>query len=222
LEEKRKKNEPLNKEALEKMKKIYNADSFMNNNEIKEKLKSNPELGLIGMDPKAILAKHQNDFTQFLLRNLTLDELRAIRASLPKFRNDQKRQQDWVEILEAKIDQMALNPPAAATPKAPKAATLKIKVKPPLPSAGGAGAAAGGGGLFAELLAKRKALGDNGVETSGDAPPPPKTPKKEDSPTPSKPGTIKLAPNRSPLNGPPPPLAPGKAPPPPPPPPPFI
>lgn len=60
------------------------------NEEIKDKAMKNPELTLIGMDPKMILAKHQNDFQQYMLRNLSLDELRAIRASLPKFRGDQK------------------------------------------------------------------------------------------------------------------------------------
>jgi len=177
LEEKRKKNEPLNKEALERMKKIYNPDSLANNNEIKEKVKINPELGLIGLDPKAILAKHQNDFIQYLLRNLELDEMRAIRASLPKFRNDQKKQIEFCESLEAKIDQWVLRPP---TPAPPKTATLKkFKPKPAAP-------AAGGGGIFAELLAKRKLLE---TEEGVDADPIEKA--KE-----AKPGTIKLAPSK--------------------------
>lgn len=31
---------------------------------LKDKVQKNPELTLIGMDPKAILSKHQNDFQQ--------------------------------------------------------------------------------------------------------------------------------------------------------------
>jgi len=133
LEERRKKNEPLNKEALERMKKIYNPDSLANNNEIKEKVRINPELGLIGLDPKAILAKHQDDFIQYSLRNLELDEMRAIRASLPKFRKDQKKQIEFCESLEDKIDQWVLRPPTPAA--APKRATLKFKPKPAPPGA---------------------------------------------------------------------------------------
>lgn len=90
LEEKRRINEPLNKAALEKMLKVYTAEALRENEEIKDKVMKNPELSLIGMDPKMIIAKHQNDFQQYMLRNLSLDELRAIRASLPKFRSDQK------------------------------------------------------------------------------------------------------------------------------------
>lgn len=78
---------------------------------IKERVQKNPEILLIGMDAKAILAKHQNDFQQYLLRNLTLEELRAVRASCPKFRNDQKRQLDWLENLEQKIEQVSKDPP---------------------------------------------------------------------------------------------------------------
>eukprot|EP00026_Physarum_polycephalum_P020771 Phypoly_transcript_23572.p1 GENE.Phypoly_transcript_23572~~Phypoly_transcript_23572.p1 ORF type:complete len:156 (+),score=31.36 Phypoly_transcript_23572:62-469(+) len=81
------------------------------------------------MDPKAILAKHQNDFQQYQLNKLDLDELRAVRACLPKFRNDQTKQNDWVENLELKIEIYASNPPvkkdivrkAASKFKKPKA-----------------------------------------------------------------------------------------------------
>lgn len=81
-----------------------------------------------------------------MLRNLTLDELRAVRASLPKFRNDQKRyfnhyyfyflrkiynylinyirQIDWVESLESKIELVSKEPPKKP-PAVKKAPALK-------------------------------------------------------------------------------------------------
>lgn len=34
---------------------------------LRDKVLKNPELSLIGLDPKAILAKHQNDFSQVSL-----------------------------------------------------------------------------------------------------------------------------------------------------------
>jgi len=164
------------------------------------------------MDSKAILSKHQNDFSQYLLRNLEHDELRAIRGALPKFRNDQKRQLDWVESLESKIDQSANAP---KKPPPPKLAAPKFKPKPASKAVG-----APPGDMFAELLAKRKKLGSDGAEE--EAP----EPKKEEV----KVGTLKLAKSPS-IKGntsqtsstpaPKPPLAP-KPPPPPPPPPAFL
>eukprot|EP00026_Physarum_polycephalum_P003126 Phypoly_transcript_03135.p1 GENE.Phypoly_transcript_03135~~Phypoly_transcript_03135.p1 ORF type:complete len:786 (+),score=197.39 Phypoly_transcript_03135:146-2503(+) len=145
LEERRRKNEPLNKAALEKMIRVYTPEAIRDNPDIKERVKQNPELTLIGMDPKIILAKHQNDFQQYMLRNLTMDELRAVRASLPKFRNDQKRQTDWVETLENKIETVAKSPPKPPTKKAP---AIKIKTKPP----------GEGGDFLSELMKKRKQI----------------------------------------------------------------
>jgi hypothetical protein len=61
-EEKRKINEPLNRAAWEEMVRIYSRENLKNNPEIRDKVKQNPELTLICMDPKAISAKHQGDF----------------------------------------------------------------------------------------------------------------------------------------------------------------
>jgi len=124
IEEKRKLNEPLNKEARDRLLHIYTPENIQNDPELKEKVHKNPELTLICLDAKVILSKHQNDFQQYLLRNLDLDELRAIRASLPKFRNDQKRQLDWVDSLEDKIEQLAKNP--IQKPPPPKPAAKKV------------------------------------------------------------------------------------------------
>jgi hypothetical protein len=60
-----------------------------------------------------------------MLRNLSMDELRAIRASLPKFRNDQKRQVDWADALENKIEATVKNPPK---PPAKKAPAIKVNI----------------------------------------------------------------------------------------------
>jgi len=135
---------------------------------------------LIGMDPKAILAKHQNDFSQYLIRITEIDELRAIRASLPKFRNDQKRQLEWVEILENKIDQVSKAPPKKpAPPKAPSAKTWKPKAPPK---------GAPPVDMFAELLAKRNKLDEDGNPEERK----PEPEKKE-----SAPSKIKLAPMKN-------------------------
>jgi len=149
LEEKRKLNEPLNRDALDRMLKVYTPDNARNDPIIKDKINKNPELVLIGMDPKAILAKHQNDFSQFLLRLSDIDDLRAIRASLPKFRNDQKRQLEWVEILESKIEQVTKAPPKKPAPPKPMAPKWKAKAPPKgvKPT-----------DMFAELLAKKKGV----------------------------------------------------------------
>lgn len=83
--------------------------------------------------------------------------MRAIRAILPKWRSDQKRQQEWQDALENKIEAIAKNipKPKPVAPK-PKAAP---KPKPaPKPAAAAAGGDAKPGDLFAELLAKRKRL----------------------------------------------------------------
>ncbi|EGC34163.1 hypothetical protein DICPUDRAFT_35564 [Dictyostelium purpureum] len=109
-DEKRRLNEPLNQKALQKLIPIYsNIDKQPL--DIREKVKDNPELSLIGMDPKAILSKHQNDFQYYLLRSINLEELRAIRASLPKWRSDQKKQTEWTISLEEKIDQISKQQP---------------------------------------------------------------------------------------------------------------
>jgi len=179
-EAKRKANEPLNKAALEKMILIYNAENVRNDVALRDKVLKNPELSLIGLDPKAILSKHQNDFSQYLLRLSDLDELRAIRASLPKFRGDQKRQLEWVEILENKIDEMAKAPPKKpAPPKPPSAKTWKPKPVAATPAAD-ASAPPPTSNMFAELLAKRKKIdvADDGAPipaTAKSLPPPART-----------------------------------------------
>jgi len=147
IEERRRVNEPLNKASLEKMVKIYNLENIKNDGVLKDKILKNPELALIGLDSKAILSKHQNDFQQYLLRNLEIDELRAIRASLPKFRNDQKRQIEWVEFLENKIEETAKGNPGLP-PRPPSIRT--VLWRPKTSSIPGSG-----GDMFSELLKKR-------------------------------------------------------------------
>jgi len=150
-EEKRRINEPLNRAAWEKLIHIYSRENIKNDPAIRDKIRQNPELTLICMDPKAISAKHMGDFQMYTLNNLTEDEMRAIRAILPKWRSDQKRQADWTDVLENKIDQIAKNPKKEkAPPKPPAKKAVALKAKRP--------AAAPTGDVFAELLAKRKRL----------------------------------------------------------------
>jgi len=154
-EEKRRINDPLNKKALEKMLDRFSDKAITGSTEIQERVKEHPELALIGMDPRAILSKHQNDFQVYLLRGLETDELRAIMASLPKFRGDQKRQIDWVAVLEAKIEHQAKED--ADPTKQKPAPPPKKKLLPPKP--GGKKAPpkkAPVGDVFAELLARKR------------------------------------------------------------------
>jgi len=153
-EEKRRINEPLNRAAWEKLIHVYSRENIKNDPSIRDKIRQNPELTLICMDPKAIGAKHQGDFQMYTLNNLNEDEMRAIRAILPKWRSDQKRQADWTDALENKIDAIAKNPKKEkAPPKPPTAKVAKIAVKAKKPAA-----SAPTGDVFAELLAKRKRL----------------------------------------------------------------
>ncbi|KYQ93727.1 hypothetical protein DLAC_05116, partial [Tieghemostelium lacteum] len=163
-EEKRKVNEPLNQKALQKLLSVYTTANIEKSQELKDKIKENPELLLIGMDPKLISSKHQNDFQQYYLRSCNIEELRAIRASLPKWRPDQKKQQDWTQTLEDKIEQLSkkpqiqkpkstLNlkkPPSNPNSKYKPSQTLPLKKQLPTSSNNN-----GGNPLFSELLKKR-------------------------------------------------------------------
>jgi hypothetical protein len=147
-EEKRLANEKLNKAALERVKAALRS---MTPEQLKQRLTDNPELKLVLMEPNAILKMHQNDFKNFAMRGLSIDEVRALRGCVPTFRKDQRVQVDWVDSLEAKIDEMAANavkPPPAKPKKEPKSSAKKWKK--PLQ-----GAAAKAGDIFAELLARK-------------------------------------------------------------------
>jgi hypothetical protein len=61
-EERRKRNEPLNKAALEKMKGVYSTENVKKDPKLLQRLTENPELRLIFLDSEAILKMHQNDF----------------------------------------------------------------------------------------------------------------------------------------------------------------
>lgn len=157
-EEKRRINEPLNRAAWEAMIRVYSRENIKHDPEIRDKLKHNPELGLISMDPRAISAKHQGDFQMYTLNNLSMDEMRAIRAILPKWRSDQRRQQDWQDALENKIEQMVKNPPKErkVAPPPPQAPSDEAGPSKPLNKKKPTVAAPPSGDVFAELLAKRK------------------------------------------------------------------
>lgn len=156
-EEKRKFNEPLNRAAWETMIHVYSKENIMNKPEIRDKLKQNPELGLICMDPRAISAKHQGDFQMYTLNNLSMEEMRAIRAILPKWRSDQRRQQEWQDALENKIDAAQKSKDGGKEKPAPRPPAAKPSA-PKVKKAAAAAAAAPTGDVFAELLARRKRL----------------------------------------------------------------
>jgi len=164
--EKRAKHEPLNKEALKKMKQIYNPQNVKTNPELLQKIGENPELRFLFMEPDTILKLHTSDFKAFSLRGLALEELRAIRACMPNFRKDQKVQQDWVDGLDEKIENMSSAPPASPKPNKPAKA-----IKLPKPKKG-----AVAGDVFAELLAHKNKLTPVGNRGGGDDDDGPRTP----------------------------------------------
>jgi len=77
---------------------------------MQDRIRQHPALSLVGMPLSQILGKHQNDFNQFLLGDLELYELRAIRAALPQFRRDQRRQAEFTDSLELKIEELSKTP----------------------------------------------------------------------------------------------------------------
>lgn len=165
--EKEEREAPKNKAALQKMKGIYTLNALKTNPELLDKVRKYPELRLIMMDGESIMKKHENDFKMFVLSGLPMDELRAIRGSLPKFRTDQKVQVQFVDNLDTKIDEMEVSralltfPQSnASKPKpAKKGPTKKLNLRAQ-PKAGG-----GAQDMLAELMAKRGG-GSGGLKKS--------------------------------------------------------
>jgi len=102
------------------------------------------------METDSILKLHQNDFKMFTMKNCNNDEIRAIRAVLPKFRKDQPIQYDWMESLDNKIDTLGNE---QVKPKAPKKPAIQLKlpkIKPGAPA----------GDIFAEIRSR----GNGGIK----------------------------------------------------------
>lgn len=155
-EEKIRINEPLNREALQSTLQKY--AQLGHSDELLARKRQYPALALIGMDHHQILGKHQNDFNHFLLGDLTLEEVRAIRASMPLFRRDQKRQHEFVEALDLKIEQLAKNPTQLVKPKKVFSNSPNVAAKT---RACGTGSRGGGlANLAAELMSKRRATAE--------------------------------------------------------------
>jgi len=105
-EERSKINDPLNQVALKNMlEKIINGDE-----EFRIRRKQYLALQLIGLDKDIIMGKHQSDYNVYPLSDLSEEELRAIRASLPTYRKEQRRQLEFVEALELRIQQVKTLP----------------------------------------------------------------------------------------------------------------
>jgi len=153
-EEKSRINDPLNQEALKNMLvKIENNDE-----EFRKRRKQYLALQLIGADKDVILGKHQSDYNAFPLTDLTEEELRAIRASLPTYKKEQKRQQDFVGALELKIQQVRAATAARPVEKITKKSTSTMCMKFPSPRLQGAHGRAGSmADLVSELSARKTA-----------------------------------------------------------------
>jgi len=150
-------NEPINEEARVKMRKILETQFRQNSDKFIKKISKKPILKLILMDKEEIGKKHQNDFKQYVLSNLSLEELRAVFASLPSFRSDQEVQVQIVINCQDKIDELVKNPPKPKVKK-PKPTGGMPPPPPPIMMAKkiNNSQTVDTNGLFAELLNKRK------------------------------------------------------------------
>ena len=80
------------------MRQVLNPTTVRANPELLKRVGENAELKLLLMEPETILRLHPTDFKTYTLKNTTLEEMRAIRAALPKFRKDQHVQQEWTDV----------------------------------------------------------------------------------------------------------------------------
>jgi len=159
-EEKIRINEPLNKEALKVM--LHKFSNIATDDALLARKRQFPALSLITMDHHQIIGKHQNDFNQYLLGDLTLEEVRAIRAAMPIFRRDQKKQHEFVESLDNKIEQLVKLP--VASPKPTRVFASPVTKTRPHGIGGRSCSGSGfGGGLagLAEQLSKRRTAAES-------------------------------------------------------------
>jgi len=105
-EERRIRDEPIDRKALEVVRARYSEAGLRENPGLAEKWKNVPVLKLISMDPAEIVKKHANDWKFMTINECTAEELRAVRAALPKFAKSQLRQIQWAERLDERIDRL--------------------------------------------------------------------------------------------------------------------
>jgi len=142
------KNEPINKEAFDRVK----ADLLSKNDTQQQQIYSRkPELKLLLRTTDQILKAHVNDFKTLSTQNLDEDEARALYHNMPKFKKEQDKQLEWSEQLRNKIEQEKGKPKKKPPP--PIQATKKVVIKKAEPDEEASG---GGGGFLEELLKKRK------------------------------------------------------------------
>jgi len=113
-----------------------------------KRLKKEPVLHLITLSRDRILKKHEGDWAALSPHNLNLLEARAIFAVLPVFKREQQRQQQFVEALKTKIEELKKkeNIPTEKPIKATRKITVKINP----------GGSAGPGAFLQELLQRKK------------------------------------------------------------------
>jgi len=142
----KKENEVPNKDAFEKVAANLKA---MPDQKLTAVFKRKAELKFILRTPDQILRAHANDFKQVSTQNLILIEARALYHNMPVFRRDQEQQMQFVQQLQAKIEDEMKKPQKPAPP--PIATKKKEEVVIKTKKGGG-----GGDGFLAELLQKRK------------------------------------------------------------------
>jgi len=154
----RKENEIPNKDAFEKVSANLKA---MPDQKLTAVFKRKPELKFILRTPEQILRAHANDFKQVSTQNLILIEARALYHNMPTFRRDQEQQSQFVQQLQAKIEEEMKKPSKPAPPPISAKKKVVIKTKKGGGGGGGGGSSGGGGGsgggdFLSELLQKRK------------------------------------------------------------------
>jgi len=96
-------NNATNRVAL---KKLWDELKQLPDEERTKRLKKDPVLHLLTLSKDRILKKHEGDWAALTPHTLTLIEARAIYAVLPVFKREQQRQQQFVEGLKTKIEEL--------------------------------------------------------------------------------------------------------------------
>jgi hypothetical protein len=123
-------------------------------------MKRKPELKFLDMTHEQIHKKHVNEYKSLSAQNLSLDEARAIYASLPAFKKDQEVQLQFLQQVKEKIDAELSKPKKKQPP--PIVAQNPPKFRPVPPQTQSSKSCAGesdNSGFLAELLRKRKVIG---------------------------------------------------------------
>jgi len=137
-------------ENLSALKKIWNELKKLKDEDRIERFKKDPVLSLLSLSPDAILKQHEANWLILTAHDLNLLESRAVYAVLPVFKKEQTRQQQFVDGLQTKIEEMKKKKLEPVKPKPiERTKIVVIKAANPDQSSGDRGS------LLDELMALR-------------------------------------------------------------------